>query len=119
MQVSLGVWSLFYFILSFFIFYKLSMINYDYHLRFHLFTRFPKQMKLYENYRKRLNFRYQRLMSRLPFGGDIPEVDRPETYNKAKAELKEYIFGTKQKAEEDSEYQIKLQAEGKGINFMI
>lgn len=109
----------FTFSISFFLFTKLSMMTYDVHTRYYGFTLYPKQMKLFEEGRGYLKRKYTRLMKILPFEGEIPEVDKPENYEKAKGELKEYFFGTKAKEAERKVLETQLNIEGKAIDEVL
>jgi len=71
-------------------------------------------MKYFDIAKQTILFNWNRFLLKLPFEGNIPDLTRPENYNKFKRELKNYLFKTEEKERIKQEAESELKKVSKG-----
>jgi len=116
---STNFWAFFGFWASMFGFYGLATLWHDKNLQYYFYTTYPKQMRMFDAAKDEILLQHKVFLSKMPFQGDMPDITKPENFNKFRREMKNYFWNTEEKQKLKQESVFQLKTEGKDYDQTV
>jgi len=73
---------------------------------------------MFDQLKNEIQLQHRAFLAKMPFQGDLPDITKPENYNRFRREIKNYFFNTEGKQQAKKEFELQMKTESKGIFFL-